>query len=398
MCSLVTRSRARQRPVSSASATALTIPRRHVPTLNHDTLPLFAIAVIMRLAWTLVGPVVLASSSGPVAASIPTPLFGDLERLSRIADIAYCVGNSGVRKPFHCLSHCSDFPELSLVTSWHTGLLLGDSCGYIALDRAGPDILVVFRGTYSVTNTIADLSTVPQPYMPYPGPDGGRPGLECTNCSVHTGFFQSWRSARRLVLPELEALKAEYPTAAVQLVGHSLGGAVACLAALELKVSLGWHDVRVSTFGEPRLGNDGLARFVDSVFHLDRGLDVASWSYRRVTHVDDPVPLLPWDEWGYSSHAGEIYISKPDLAPTEYDLRPCVGDGDAECSTGARRAVRQTLPRHHLVRRGADTTLLGPWPPLFAHRDYFWRLGLCVPGGDPANWGRSPASPMPDEL
>ena len=24
----------------------------------------------------------------------------------------------------------------------------------------------------------------------------------------------------------------------------------------------------------------------------------------------------------------------------------------------------------------------------FAQRDYFWRLGLCVPGGDPLDWGR----------
>jgi len=28
------------------------------------------------------------------------------------------------------------------------------------------------------------------------------------------------------------------------------------------------------------------------------------------------------------------------------------------------------------------------WQLFFAHRDYFWRLGLCVPGGDPLDWGR----------
>jgi len=27
------------------------------------------------------------------------------------------------------------------------------------------------------------------------------------------------------------------------------------------------------------------------------------------------------------------------------------------------------------------------WQLFFAHRDYFWRLGLCVPGGDPLDWG-----------
>jgi hypothetical protein len=28
------------------------------------------------------------------------------------------------------------------------------------------------------------------------------------------------------------------------------------------------------------------------------------------------------------------------------------------------------------------------WQLFFAHRDYFWRLGLCVPGGDPTDWWR----------
>jgi len=29
------------------------------------------------------------------------------------------------------------------------------------------------------------------------------------------------------------------------------------------------------------------------------------------------------------------------------------------------------------------------WQLFFAHRDYFWRLGLCLPGGDPFDWGRN---------
>ena len=28
------------------------------------------------------------------------------------------------------------------------------------------------------------------------------------------------------------------------------------------------------------------------------------------------------------------------------------------------------------------------WQLFFAHRDYFWRLGLCAPGSDPWDWGR----------
>ncbi|PHH84102.1 hypothetical protein CDD83_2472 [Cordyceps sp. RAO-2017] len=353
-------------------------------------------------------------------ASISTPLFADLERMSRIVDISYCVGNSGVRKPFRCLSRCSEFPELSLVSTWNTGILLSDSCGYMAVDHGsepgqdgapyGPDgaLIVAFRGTYSITNTVVDLSTVPQRYVPYPAPDDGddgnngppkRPRHECANCTVHMGFFESWRNAREVVLPELKALRARHPTLPVHLVGHSLGGAVACLAALELKLSLGWDQVRVTTFGEPRVGNHQLARFIDRAFGLDAaGPDPASWPYRRVTHSQDPVPLLPWDEWGYSSHAGEVYITKPSLPPTEDDVRPCVGDRDPACSTGG---VDGAAHEQDDGPAGAATlpTRLKLWQLFFAHRDYFWRLGLCVPGGDPANWGRDAAAGSePDEL
>ncbi|KAM5356231.1 hypothetical protein ACJ41O_002877 [Fusarium nematophilum] len=359
-----------------------------------------------------------AQSGSPSAGSISVSLFATLERLARLVDISYCIGTTGVRKPFDCVSRCSDFPSMSLVTTWNTGPLLSDSCGYIAIDHGvrqredndasssgEPAILVAFRGTYSISNTIVDLSTVPQEYVPYPSPDDGgdkppeKPEHECTNCTVHMGFLESWKNARHLVLLHIQQLRAQYPSYPIQLVGHSLGGAVACLAALELKVSLGWDDVMVTTFGEPRVGNYGLARFVDDVFHLDGQEDLESRGYRRVTHKEDPVPLLPLGEWGYRSHAGEIYIAKQELAPSEADIRPCVGDNDPECISGAddsfwARVRRLLHARDVLAPLDVPADVEGfpsrfkLWQLFFAHRDYFWRLGLCVPGGDPADWGR----------
>lgn len=110
--------------------------------------------------------------------------------------------------------------------------------------------------------------------------------------------------------------------------------------------------------------------------------DPETLSYRRVTHKDDPVPLLPWDEWGYRSHAGEIYISKAGLAPTEKDIRTCAGDGDAACSTGTGGGFWGRA-RHTPLRAKALVlaSRLRLWQLFFAHQDYFWRLGLCVPGG-----------------
>lgn len=339
----------------------------------------------------------LHTSSSTTAISVP--FFSELERLARLVDISYCIGNTGVSKPFNCVSRCNEFPSVTLVTTWNTGVLMSDSCGFIAVDHGERQhdeedepvgdkaIVVAFRGTYSITNTVIDLSTIPQKYVPYPSPDHGggeppeKPEHECTNCTVHMGFLQSWKMARNEVLPELVALREKYPDYLIHLVGHSLGGSVACLAALELKVSLGWDNVVVTTFGEPRVGNDRLARFVDEAFSLDGDSKLEERSYRRVTHYNDPVPLLPLEEWGYRSHAGEIFIEKEVLSPSEDDIHTCVGDNDANCSAGGSGFTRYKL-----------------WQLFFAHRDYFWRLGLCVPGGDPANWGPGGNKYEEDEL
>ncbi|KAK0383229.1 hypothetical protein NLU13_9142 [Sarocladium strictum] len=364
----------------------------------------------------------LRDAIGPKAVS--TRLFAELERLARLVDISYCIGTTGVSKPFNCASRCSEFPTMVLAATWNTGILLSDSCGYLAVDHGtgrsdiGGDIprseighkaiIIAFRGTYSITNTVVDLSTVPQKYLPYPSPDHGgekpeKPEHKCDNCTVHQGFLESWQQARKLVLSQLDELTAKHPDYPIHLVGHSLGGAVACLAALELKVSLGYDNVIVTTFGEPRLGNYELARYVDEVFSLDQDIKPEKSTYRRVTHKDDPVPLLPLTEWGYRPHGGEIYIAKHDLPPSESDLQACIGDSDPSCSaeddSSLTEAMRRMLPWAEVdnmrEEEGPDggqvrgfPTRFKLWQLFFAHRDYFWRLGLCVPGGDPANWGR----------
>jgi pimeloyl-ACP methyl ester carboxylesterase len=380
----------------------------------------------------------LPSSSSPTSAPSPhhvsLPLFNELEELSRLVDIAYCVGTTGIAKPFTCASRCSEFPTLELVSTFNTGPLLSDSCGYVAVDH-GRDhgrqgrILVAFRGTYSIANTIVDLSTVPQEYVPYPGNDTQSavlpsrppaqnllawisalaspaaetpPARTCTNCTVHTGFWTSWQNTRPLVLPHLEALRARYPGYALHLVGHSLGGAVAALAGLDLDAR-GWRP-SVTTFGEPRVGNAALRDWIDAVFALAG--DPRHARYRRVTHVDDPVPLLPLEEWGYRAHAGEVYIAKAALQPAPSDIRLCLGDEDPDCLAGAANSTSWFGSADRAdAEAGLDPgdedmqTLRARWglsvPPryrmwqlFFAHRDYFWRLGLCVPGGDPYDWGR----------
>lgn len=311
-------------------------------------------------------------------------------------------------------------------------------------------IVLAFRGTYSITNTIIDLSVYPQAYVPYTGGDmdddpenrsrAPFQGPKCENCTVHAGFIQSWLNTRSAVVPQLIAAREQYPDYEITLVGHSLGGAVAALAGLEMNLK-GWNP-SVTTFGEPMVGNQEFVEFLDKQFQMGRyHTSDRGWvprSFRRVTHVNDPVPLLPLQEWGYAAHAGEIFISNPDLPPSIEDIQICEGNQDPKCIAGSDTPALLSgmyqdanIPLDVLSTRvdpcpslmglgtnsghqvflgtqgdrvrSADcasreaTTPLYPlrwdwsliparyrlWELFHAHRDYFWRIGLCVPGGDP---------------
>lgn len=240
--------------------------------------------------------------------------------------------------------------------TWNTGPYLSDSCGYIALSHAPAPkrIIIAFRGTYSIANAIADLSLSKQSYLPYPT-DGhsSTPASDppkCENCTVHSGFLESWTQAERLigdiVVNLIRVWKQERGYELV-LVGHSLGGAVAALAALEFHAR-GYGPI-VTTFGEPRVGNEALARFIDERFTPE--------TYRRLTHVNDPVPLLPLTEWGFAAHERELYISRKDLPPAQGDILVCEGPEDKECVAGGG---------------------VNPLQLFWSHRDYFVRLGVCL--------------------
>ena len=400
----------------------------------------------MRLFTILLAPTFLTSTLVSSAAitlnntSIISPeLFVSLEELARIVDISYCVGTTGIHKPFECASRCHEFQGFELVEQWKTGVLMSDSCGYIALSHPPFEkrVVVAFRGTYSIANTVVDLSTTPAEYLPYPedgdedGQDGcvtaaaaggrgtgvlnsqkpmrnpsqsktppatrGMPGKEenepCNNCTVHAGFLTAWHNTRCTILPLIENALLQHPDYQLTLVGHSLGGAVAALASLEF-LGRGWEP-QVTTFGEPRVGNQALVNFIDRKFKMD-DQESKTRTYRRVTHVDDPVPLLPLDEWGYKMHAGEIFISKRDLSPSRYDIHHCAGDADGTCISGEAEPESDPDDKQLLLSLSTLTDLdlrtlkslnwplhvpnrYRLWELFFAHRDYFWRLGLCVP-------------------
>ena len=69
----------------------------------------------------------------------------------------------------------------------------------------------------------------------------------------------------------------------VFVTGHSMGGALASLNAVDLALQLGGHHVMCSTFGSPRVGNAAFQRMHDAI-------GFPAW---RFTNSHDPVTRVP---------------------------------------------------------------------------------------------------------
>ena len=103
---------------------------------------------------------------------------------------------------------------------------------------------------------------------------------------LEDGFMYAWEELRREAYDATKALLERHPNANFIVTGHSLGGAIASLAAADLEIN-GLPVDRVYSFGAPRVGNLGWAYFYNELLGLkDR-------SY-RVVNQRDPVPHIPY--------------------------------------------------------------------------------------------------------
>lgn len=111
----------------------------------------------------------------------------------------------------------------------------------------------------------------------------------------------------------------------ILVTGHSLGGAIATLAALELRIIYG-NSVHLINFGSPRVGNKSFANKVNELFNGDNSF--------RVTHDNDPVPSVPfklfWD-FGYHHISREVWYSGNEV--NDYVICDSTGE-DSDCHEG----------------------------------------------------------------
>ncbi len=137
---------------------------------------------------------------------------------------------------------------------------------------SGTSIYVVFRGTKTISEWIAD-ATVTQVAYSYVQ-DGGM---------TETGFTDVYASVRQAVIDEVNALANGGSYTALYITGHSLGGALTVLAAPDLAQATSFKQPIVYTFAGPRAGDPVFAALYDSAI-------ATSW---RVVNTNDEVPKLP---------------------------------------------------------------------------------------------------------
>ena len=167
--------------------------------------------------------------------------------------------------------------------------------------------LLVCRGTNSshIPDVLTDLNI---------GIDRGPAGLP-----VHQGFNKTFKSMKSQVDV---ALRGKNPSR-VHVVGHSLGGALANLFALDFAARQG-VGVNLYTFGQPRVTTVAHTSAVEQI--IGRG------NTRRVLAVSDPVPMIPI--WPFGHYPDGAHRFNPGLGKISVAAHSMEGSYIPACRGG----------------------------------------------------------------
>jgi len=180
------------------------------------------------------------------------------------------------------------------------------------LVRDARTIFVAFRGSCTGKNVLTDVT--------YGNDDGttaayARGAGLPTELTLHRGFVEAYLSLRPRLLAAVEAeLQREAtehaasggegrpPRPALVLTGHSMGGSLAMLAALDFaNVQPALRPLTTCTIAAPRVGDDRFAELFSRVFP-----DASHhWALQA---AQDAVPHLPFAAWGFRHPDGVVVL------------------------------------------------------------------------------------------
>lgn len=360
------------------------VPQKHSINLRdpQDTImKLAAIASFVGLVsaspigWI---PPALLSPFGPkkadgTVAPAPMDTITEMEHYWKFCSVANCVGmgnrkemKTQIKPPFVCNSIlCADkeFAQTELLYDFYGVNAHQTANGYIVADHKRKQLVLVFRGTQNEADTAADLNTWQVGDVDFDGlknSSSTNAENECKGCRMHSGFVGIFNNSFQDINSRLDLYKSMYPDYKLVVTGHSLGGAIALIYGVSLKINN--RDPLVVTFGQPRVGNGAFATYVDSLFfptpadHLSASPERQMY---RVTRYEDPVTQVPF--WaGYTQPSGEVYINQFKVPTKPENVLFCQGQNNRFCSNG--------IPWYQYANIDTDFQL---------HSAYFFRSPGC---------------------
>jgi len=208
-------------------------------------------------------------------------------QMVQLSGAAYCSGVLGKGVENWDCEVCKKFPgtKATIVSDAGPGLMATNANGFVAFvatDGPHGSIVVSFSGTNptSLQNWMVNLNFAlvdPIEYI----------SAGCEACKVDRGFLTAYLSVRSQVREAVRFYTDAHPLAPIWITGHSLGGALAVHASVDLTIA-GYKLQGVYTFGQPRIANTKFSAWYRE--HI-----ASSFEHFRVTHNRDPVPHLPPD-------------------------------------------------------------------------------------------------------
>lgn len=117
-------------------------------------------------------------------------------------------------------------PGTNIISLFSQGIF--DSTGFIAVDDTRKEIVLSYRGTHSAKAFIGDLYAFPVTDVP----------SICLTCTVHSGFWTTFQLTEDSVKAKLQEAHDLHKDYKIIVTGHSLGGALATLAAVRFRQTL----------------------------------------------------------------------------------------------------------------------------------------------------------------
>lgn len=267
-------------------------------------------------------------SSGLASFALMAPSYDHKVNLSianmsaMLTSVSYCSNPSDILH-WNC-TRCASIPgfqpyKIIVDAVW-------DLQAFVGYMPDWHDVVIAFRGTdsHNLWNWVENMRAWRV--------DAAYPVTEDAVPKLHSGFLLLWNSSSigPLVTEAVGALRQRYPSAGLHISGHSMGGALAQLAALDMKFKYGFERISVYTFGSPRVGDTNFASLFQR--HVN-----ASW---RFTHNRDIVPSMPPWWLGFHHVAREVWLL--DLpgpskgSDQQQEVVVCDGSGeDPLCHDGA---------------------------------------------------------------